>query len=190
MYRKSFTLIELMVVIAIIGLLAGMLTPSIIKLVDKAKAAKLTAVADTLSTGCAAYHMDVGGYAYEYAKEWYPQSRNHQLSFSAGPTWNGPYIKVPLSRADNPGDYVVWMYARTNGWESSTGGQGFDLNGDGTIDTSAGWNVGNDVVFYNIPVAVAQLAEKSLDGSSINYGTGKAEYRSNYYFTVYLGGAR
>jgi len=190
MRSKGFSLIELMVVVAITGMLASVLVPSISGLVDKAKAAKLVAVTDTLSLACESYYSDTGGAAYEYAIEWYPAEGYHSLSFNLGVSgWAGPYIKSPLSRADNPGDSAVWLYAGTNYWHTTAGGLGFDFNGDGAIDTTDSIT-GNSIVFYNINSAVARITEKLIDGSSINYNTGKAEYYSNYYFTIYLRGGR
>jgi len=189
MKKRGFTLIELLVVIAIIAILAAILIPNIVNAIDKAKASKLMAVVNTLSTACAAFHMDTGTYAREYAAPWYTATWAHELTFNTTTGWNGPYLKEPLSRKDNPFDERVWMYPRTNGWESGNGGAGFDLNGDGTEDTIAGWRVGNDVVFYRVPRTVADIVERAMDGN-VNYAAGSVEYRGNYYLTFYLGGGR
>ncbi|MCD6134097.1 MAG: prepilin-type N-terminal cleavage/methylation domain-containing protein [Candidatus Omnitrophica bacterium] len=190
MRRKSFTLIELIVVIAIIGVLASILLPNIVGVIDKAKAAKAISTANILSTACDSYYMDTGQYAIEYATPWYKGATYHRLSFDPGINgWNGPYLKSPLSAGDNPWRNRVWMYNRTSGWESSEGGNGFDLDGDGTAETTAS---GNDVVFYAVPSSVAQLINNQVDGTNESswQGQGKFEYRNNYYGCFYLTGGR
>lgn len=192
MSRRGFTLVELMVVIAIIGVLSSVLIPQVNGFIDKAKATKMMSVADTLTAACTAYNADVGRYnAHEYAAPYYTAAGDHELSYDNGqPNWGGPYIKAPLSKSENPFDDRVWMYEAANNWASATGGQGFDFNADGVVDTVAG--EGNNVVFYNVPARIAQIVDRLVDGSDVaNWeANGKGEYQGNYYYTFYLAGAR
>lgn len=194
--KRGFTLIELMVVIAIIALLATTLLPAITDIMDRANASKLVAVVDSLRSACDAHYMDTGYYAREFATPWNTGATYHRLAFDVGSQgWNGPYIKTPLSAGDNPWKDRILMYPRTSGWENSSGGNGFDLDGDGTEETanSSYWYGGNDVVFYAVRKTVAPMINTIVDGEregSTWYARGKFEYRSNWYGCFYLTGGR
>jgi len=190
MNKKGFTLIELMVVIAIVGTLSSVLVPSISNLTDKANVAKIVAAVDSLKTASNAHYMDTGAYAYEYAAPWYTNPAQHRLSLDPGTNgWNGPYLDVPLSRSDNPYKNRIWLYANTNGWPTSSGGAGFDLTGNGIIDVTG---AGNHVVFYAIRANTAQMINVLVDGDgeANPFNQGKFEQRSNYYGAFYITGGR
>lgn len=56
--RRGFTLIELMIVVAIIGLLSAVAVPSFLKYIAKAKSAEADEHLEKMSTGARAYYMD------------------------------------------------------------------------------------------------------------------------------------
>ncbi len=60
--RSAFTLMELMVVVAIITLLAGILLPNYIKHVEKAKMAKAKADIEILIKAISLYRIDNGAF--------------------------------------------------------------------------------------------------------------------------------
>lgn len=196
MKNQGFTLIELMVVMAIIALLATVLLPAITDIMDRANASKLVSVVDSLRSGCDAHYMDTGYYAREQATPWATGSSWHRLAFDVGSQgWNGPYIKSPLSSGDNPWKDRIIMYPRTRGWENDRGGRGFDLDGNGSEETANGsyWYGGNDVVFYAVRRTVAPMVNNIVDGEREGgdwWYTGKFEYRSNWYGTFYITGGR
>ena len=60
--RAGFTLIEIMLVVVIIGLLAGIVSVSVPKYLEKARVNKAKADIDSLGVGIQAYYMDMGHY--------------------------------------------------------------------------------------------------------------------------------
>ncbi len=187
MIRKGFTLVELMVVIAVIGLLGTVLVPTVTKVVDDARVAKIISTASALETGADAYYTDTGLYAVEYGCIACTALDLHRLAFNytAITTWNGPYIKKPLSLADNPYGGQVYMYQTLVGGGGCTA-NGFDLSGDGANDRSGS---GNFVCFTGIPTTIADKVEKKYDqgvgGTAASSGRVKT---SGSYLMIYLTG--
>ena len=91
--EKGFTLLELLVVVVIIGLLAGFVAPRYFGQVGKSEVATAKAQIDALEKALDQYRLDVGRYP------------STELGLKAlverpesEPKWNGPYLKraVPL----------------------------------------------------------------------------------------------
>jgi type II secretion system protein G len=61
MHKKGFTLIELMIVIAIIGILATIAIPKFVNISDKAKEAATVANLSALRSALSIYHADTDG---------------------------------------------------------------------------------------------------------------------------------
>jgi prepilin-type N-terminal cleavage/methylation domain-containing protein len=178
--KKSFTLIELMVVIAIIGILGVVITPVVGKAIQKANAAKIIAVGATLETACEMYYMDTSQYAREYT--WnvnsdYKKPTWSRLSMDPGVSgWDGPYIKFPLTPSQNPYKSTIYVYSTIATHAALSPGEfGFDLDGDGTSEIAA--RDANWVVFFAIPQTVAQRVNDTLDGPGGSWqGQGRVEY--------------
>lgn len=92
--EQGFTLLELLVVIVIIGLLAGYVAPRYFSQVGKAEVKVAQAQIDALSKGLDQYRLDTGHY---------PSMEQQGLQALVNrpgnePKWNGPYLSkaVPL----------------------------------------------------------------------------------------------
>jgi general secretion pathway protein G len=87
----GFTLIELIVVVAIIGLLAGLVVPQFIKQEEKATAKAVKAQIELLGTALDTFRLDVGRY---------PNSQEGLQALNQRPggvdRWDGPYLKKEL----------------------------------------------------------------------------------------------
>jgi general secretion pathway protein G len=91
--HSGFTLLELLVVIVIIGLLAGLVMPRYFDTVSKSKAKVARAQMDQLEKALEQYRMDIGSLP---AQE---QGLQALVTAPAGiAQWQGPYLKkaVPL----------------------------------------------------------------------------------------------
>jgi prepilin-type N-terminal cleavage/methylation domain-containing protein len=190
MPKKGFTLIELMVVIAIIGILGTVISPAIGNAVNKARIAKIVATIHTLETGAESYYSDTGGFATEYGSSYYNGVAYHGLALDdARANWAGPYIKTPLAGGNNPynPNSFVYMYANLTGGACNP--NGFDLNGDGTLDRTG---EGNFVCFPYVGSTNAQkidvMFDKGVNGDWAT--TGRVKYQASYGGTVniYLAG--
>jgi len=99
---KGFTLIELIVVVVIIGLLAGLVLPQFIRQEEKAKLKTARAQIELLATALDTFRLDVGRY---------PTSQEGLQALRQKPggldRWDGPYLKkdLPLDPWGKPYNY-------------------------------------------------------------------------------------
>lgn len=126
--HRGFTLLELLVVLVIIGLLAGIVGPQLFKNVGKSEITTAKAQIDVLDKALDQYRLDVGRY---------PSTQEGLVVLVTRPgnemRWNGPYLKkdVPLDPwgmsyqykfpgTRNPDDYEIFSFGR----DKTSGGEG------------------------------------------------------------------
>jgi len=84
----GYTLMELLIVLAILGLLTAIATPFVLRYFDHAKISTAKTEVANLSTGLDLFKLDVGRY---------PTSQEGLKALLTAPVavenWNGPYIK-------------------------------------------------------------------------------------------------
>lgn len=104
-YRsRGFTLLELLVVIVIIGLLAGLVAPRYFDTVSKSKVKVVRAQLDSLEKALDQYRLEVGAFPTQ------EQGLDALMIQPAGvPKWQGPYLKkpVPLDPWEHPYVYKL-----------------------------------------------------------------------------------
>ncbi|WP_018608225.1 type II secretion system major pseudopilin GspG [Uliginosibacterium gangwonense] len=91
-YRiRGFTLLELLVVMVIIGLLAGYVAPKFFAHIGKAEVKTARAQIDALEKALDAYRLDVGSY---------PTTEQGLAALAQRPSgesrWSGPYLKKAI----------------------------------------------------------------------------------------------
>jgi general secretion pathway protein G len=129
-YRhQGFTLIELMIVIVILGLLAGLVAPEMFGKVDSSQRKIAATQMLALDTSLQTYRLDVGSF---------PDSLQ-ELKSSTKTGWDGPYIRksIPLDPWNN-----AYIY-RTPGED----GNGFYMASYGKDGQMGGNDDAQDVVF-------------------------------------------
>lgn len=126
----GFTLLELLVVMVIIGLLAGYVAPRYFSQVGKSEVKVARAQIDAFEKALEAYRLDTGKYPTT------EQGLAALMTQPAGLTkWSGPYLKkaVPQDPWSKPylykqpgdhGDYDILSYGR----DGKPGGQGDDAD--------------------------------------------------------------
>lgn len=101
---RGFTLLELLVVVVIIGLLAGLVAPRYFDSVSKSKAKIAKAQIESLDKALDQYRLDIGNY---------PTAEQGLGALNLQPAgvskWQGPYLKkaLPLDPWDNAYVYVL-----------------------------------------------------------------------------------
>ena len=99
----GFTLVELLVVLAILGLLAAIATPQVIKYLGRAKAETAKIEIKNLSVGLDLFLLDVGRY---------PTEKEGLRALVEPPpglaTWRGPYIKRAGVQVDPWGQPYIY----------------------------------------------------------------------------------
>jgi general secretion pathway protein G len=125
--RAGFTLIELMVVIVILGLLAGLVGPRIFRNVDKANVKTAMSQIELLGQGLDSFRLDTGRY---------PTTSEGLEALQTDPGaagWDGPYLKkgIPKDPWKQPyvyrspgqhGEYELLSYGK----DKAPGGDGYN----------------------------------------------------------------
>ena len=128
----GFTLIELMVVLVILGLLAGLVGPRLFGKVDQSKVQTAQTQIKMLRGALQAYRLDIGRY---------PSSAEGLAALMRPPQqvaafWSGPYLDddLPLDpwrtpyRYESPADNLQGFALYSLGADSSDGGEGVDAD--------------------------------------------------------------
>jgi len=114
-YDHGFTLVEIMVVVVIIGLLAGLVGPKLFRNLEKANRETAKTQMSNLKTTLSTYRLDMGRY---------PDSLNCLIS-SCGEGWAGPYLdgtEIPLDPWKGEYQYDVQDNGKAFTLTSSAGG--------------------------------------------------------------------
>ena len=125
--QRGFSLIELLVVIIILGLIAGLVGPRLFGRVGQSKVAAARAQIELFGAALDQYRLDIGAY---------PPAAPGLQALVQNPNvaaWNGPYLKKPAVPSDpwgrpyqykccpgDHGDYDIW----TTGADGAPGGDG------------------------------------------------------------------
>lgn len=123
--EDGYTLMELLVVLAILGFLAAMATPYVLKYIDRSRVGTAKTEVANISSALELYKLDVGRY---------PTTQEGLVALQKVPpgidTWNGPYIKKPSAINDPWGHPYHYKSPGEHG--------DFDLYSNGASDRDGG----------------------------------------------------
>lgn len=140
--RRGLTLIEIMVVIIVLGLLAGLVGPRILGRVSEAKSQTARTQLELLGVALDNYRLDNG--RYPTTEQGLQALRERPTADPAPTNWRGPYLRrpVPLDPWDRAYGY------RSPGEHDPTG---FDLWTYGADGTPGGEDEDADVTSWGQP---------------------------------------
>lgn len=129
---KAFTLIELLAVIAILGLIAAFAVPQVLKWVSGARSDSARIQIEALGASIDLYRLEVGSY---------PPTLEALVEKPHGAErWNGPYLKKRVIPKDPWGHDYVYRYPGKNG--------GYDLMSLGSDNSEGGEGEQKDIVSW------------------------------------------
>lgn len=132
----GFTLIELMVVLAILGLLAGLVGPQVMKHLDESKSRTARLQVEDLAAALDLYRLEVGDY---------PSAEQGLAALIEAPAgaadWNGPYLRKRRLPQDPWGnDYRYRVPGTGSAYDLYTLGADNQEGGDGDARDIYNWN--------------------------------------------------
>jgi general secretion pathway protein G len=137
---RGFTLIELLVVIIVLGLLASLVGPQIVRHVSEAKSATARTQIDLFGVALDSYRLDNG--SYPTTEQGLDALRRKPSRDPVPPNWRGPYIRkdVPQDPWGRPYRYVSPAAAAAGGGyelgslgkDGKPGGEGEDADVGGS----------------------------------------------------------
>lgn len=131
----GFTLLELLVVLVILGLLASLVGPQVLRHVGSSKTKTAALQIEELSAALDLYRLEVG---------YYPSSQQGLDALLKAPggvrNWNGPYLKKSVIRKDPWGNDYHYRYPGEHGE--------YDLYSLGADDREGGEGENQDVLSW------------------------------------------
>ena len=124
---EGFTLVELLVVLVIVGLLAGMVAPKVLGYLGGARRDTAIAQIRNIENALELYYIDNGSYPSDAEGLGALAHKPQNLE-----TWGGPYLKYADDLKDPWGNAYQYALAKTNGTptvvsygsDGSAGGEG------------------------------------------------------------------
>jgi len=137
--RWGFTLIEILVVIAVLAMLAALVAPNVFQHVGTAKDATARSQIELLGAGLDAYRLDNGRYP---TTEQGLEGLQTQPTTQPIPTnWRGPYLRraIPLDPWGNPYIYLSPGEVNPRGYDLLSLGADGEPGGEGENADIKSW---------------------------------------------------
>lgn len=140
MDERGLTLIEVMVVIIVLGLLAGLVGPRILGRVSEARSATARTQIELLGVALDSYRLDTG--RYPTTEQGLEALRERPTREPVPRDWRGPYLRreVPLDPWDRPYIYESPGEVNPEAYDLSSYGRDGAPGGEGEDDDIRGWD--------------------------------------------------
>jgi len=137
--RGGFTLIEMLVIIAIIAVLAAVVAPEVFKNVGDANASAARQQIELLGTALDSYRLD--NHAYPTTEQGLGALRTEPATGARPPRWRGPYLRraVPADPWGQPYIYVSPGRHNPQGYDLSSLGRDGREGGEGEDADVTSW---------------------------------------------------
>lgn len=130
--KKGFTLIELMIVVAIIGILAAIAIPNFLRFQAKSKQAEAKTNLGAIGTTAEAYRAEKDTYVTSFTGlGWSPQGSSRYSYFYNGSTGANLIIKTMTSATDTSGTVPANVAATQTAFTAGASG---NIDTDTTVD--------------------------------------------------------
>lgn len=125
--QAGFSLVELLVVLAIIGMIATMVTPQVLGYLGRAKGETARIQVKNIAQAVELYYLDLGTY---------PTSQQglQALVQATGPGWRGPYVRDARGLTDPWGQPYLYRSPGASGMPYEVFSLGSDGKAGGTGD--------------------------------------------------------
>lgn len=137
--RAGFTLIEVLVVIIVIGLLAGLVGPRILGRVSEARTATARTQIELLGLALDNYRLDNG--SYPTTEQGLAALQEKPTREPAVPNWRGPYLRkaIPADPWGRPYGYTSPGRQSSSGYDLWTFGRDGQSGGEGDDEDVLSW---------------------------------------------------
>ena len=137
--RAGFTLIEMLVIIAIIAVLAAVVAPEVFRNVSDANVSAARQQIELLSTALDGYRLD--NHAYPTTEQGLAALRTEPTVGTRPRNWRGPYLRraLPADPWGNPYVYVSPGRANPQGFDLYTLGRDGREGGEGEDSDVTSW---------------------------------------------------
>lgn len=128
---RSFTLIEIMIVVVIIGIIATLAVPKLMGNLEKAKVETTKAALASLKSAVRNFKMDTGDY---------PTRLEELLQTNGSEKWDGPYLEVKVLPKDGwDNDFQYTLTSDNFGFDIISLGADKATGGDGVNKDLSCW---------------------------------------------------
>ncbi|CAN5692132.1 GspG family T2SS major pseudopilin variant XcpT [soil metagenome] len=138
--RAGFTLIEILVVVAVLSVLAALVAPNVFQHLGTAKDAAARSQMEMLGAALDAYRLDNG--RYPTTAQGLAALREEPAAEPRPRNWNGPYLRraVPLDPWDNPYVYTAPGEANPGSYDLVSYGADGTPGGEGENADLRSWD--------------------------------------------------
>ncbi|MCP4407657.1 MAG: prepilin-type N-terminal cleavage/methylation domain-containing protein [Gammaproteobacteria bacterium] len=173
---KGFTLIEMLIAVAVIAVIVGTIGPSLVKKLSESRNVKAMDTVRSFRAATAMFYQDTGSLSMQersdlaagYGSSYRMLSNGYTAGGATGTTpaagWNGPYIEQMVTIKTNPAK------AGYNYWGTSRyGSSGWDRNNDSAADTGYGsvsvlyFDTGTNTAYQDVVKTFIGGLENSTD---------------------------